>query len=99
MLSHRAATEADIAAILALAECCETADQLNRPLHAADLTLPAGGETAADDWHLWHEATGHLVALARLRLSQVEESTSEGRFWLYAHPDLRGQGIEDAMIA
>lgn len=99
MLSHRPATASDIPAILTLADCCETVDQLNRPLRAADLTSPVGGETPAANWHLWHDATERLVAFARLRLGTVEGPLSEGRFWLYVHPDVRGHGVEDAMIA
>jgi mycothiol synthase len=99
MLSDRPAAESDIPAILTLAECCETVDQLNRPLRAADLTSVATGEDPAANWHLWHDATERVVAFARLRHSTVEESFSEGRFWLYVHPDVRGGWVEDAMIA
>jgi mycothiol synthase len=103
MLSHRPATESDILAILTLADCCERVDQLHRPLRAADLTAPSRGETPADNWHLWHDATERLVAFARLQLGAVDEPgadpLNEGRFWLYVHPDVRGQGVEVAMIA
>jgi mycothiol synthase len=99
MLTHRPASESDVPAILALSERCETVDQLNRPLRAADLTSPGGGDIPATNWHVWHDTTDRLIACARLQLSPVEESATEGRFWLYVHPDVRGQGVEDTMIA
>jgi mycothiol synthase len=99
MLSHRSATSTDIPAILALADCCEATDQLNRPLSEADLTSPLWGESPAFNWQLWHDDAGMLVAFARLRLSPPTSQPIEGRFWLYVHPDWRVQGLEGDMIA
>ncbi len=98
MLTQRAASTADIPAILELADACETFDQLNRPLHTEDLPSPLWVEEPARDWQVWDDAVGHVVAFARLHLMHTAEVPTLGRFWLYVHPEARGQNVEAAMI-
>lgn len=99
MIAQRSATISDIPAILALAEICEQADQLNRPLRETDLTSPLWAEQPDFNWQLWHDDSDRLIAFARLRLTGKDVEPVEGRFWLYVHPEARGQGMEERMIA
>ena len=94
------AGDADLPAITALLNLCDTVDQLDDSYTEDDLRLEFDSPdlNTAKDLRLWEDAAGRLVGFGQLWIPKEGEKV-DGGLYLRVHPDTRDQHLEEDILA
>ena len=94
------AGDADLPAITALLNLCDTVDQLDDSYTEDDLRLEFDSPdlNTAKDLRLWEDAAGRLVGFGQIWIPKEGEKV-DGGLYLRVHPDTRDQHLEEDILA
>jgi mycothiol synthase len=97
----RAYTDDDLQAVTDLLNLCDAVDKQDDSYTAEDLRTEFEEPTfnKQKDLRLWEDAQGKLVGFGQLWLrSAGDEAVLDGGSYIRIHPEVRNQGIEDAIM-
>ncbi|WP_219898357.1 GNAT family N-acetyltransferase [Phormidesmis priestleyi] len=94
------AGEADLQAIVDLINACDAVDHLDQETSVEELRLEFADPDfeAARDLRLWEDAQGRLTGYGWMWVPSATD-VQDGFLGFKVHPDVRGQGIEDQILA
>src|SRR3954447_5912714 len=100
LFSSRPYTDNDLQAVCDLLNICDQADNLDDNYSVADLgrEFDDPNLNKSRDLHVWADSTGRLVGFAQNWVRPTEEAVDGGSY-VRIHPEARGQGLEDEVVA